>query len=182
MLKKLLLLLPLLALLPSEASASNCFYTSWKAKLLTGSDDMSSVTVKVQPVTSGYSVNCSTHDFFDDVASGNRVCTPVALASKTTTSGVFSSAATTYTACTGSAIVAYVIYIDTGTESTSRLIAYIDTAASGLPVTPNGGNITITPHASNGWFYFSFLLEDEPPGEMLAANDDDELERYLRAS
>jgi len=34
------------------------------------------------------------------------------------------------------------IYKDSGVESTSRLIANIDTA-TGLPVTPNGGDITV---------------------------------------
>jgi len=43
---------------------------------------------------------------------------------------------------TGDTCEAIVIYKHTGTESTSRLIAYIDTA-TGLPVTPNGGDITI---------------------------------------
>ena len=32
------------------------------------------------------------------------------------------------------------IYKDTGSEATSPLIAYIDTA-TGLPITPNGGDI-----------------------------------------
>lgn len=35
------------------------------------------------------------------------------------------------------------IYADTGTESTSPLIAFIDTA-TGLPITPNGGDIIVT--------------------------------------
>ena len=30
-----------------------------------------------------------------------------------------------------------------GTESTSNLIAYMDTGMTGLPVTPNGGDITV---------------------------------------
>ena len=34
------------------------------------------------------------------------------------------------------------IYRDTGTEATSPLIAYIDTA-TGLPITPNGGDIIV---------------------------------------
>jgi hypothetical protein len=41
-----------------------------------------------------------------------------------------------------------VIYKDTGTASTSPLIGYFDVVASGLPVTPNGGNITVTFNAS----------------------------------
>jgi uncharacterized protein YigE (DUF2233 family) len=41
-----------------------------------------------------------------------------------------------------------VIYIDTGTAGTSPLVAYIDTGVTGLPVTPNGGNINVTWNAS----------------------------------
>ena len=41
---------------------------------------------------------------------------------------------------------------DTGTTSTSNLIAFWDTA-TGLPVTPNGGDITVTFSAS-GHFTF----------------------------
>ena len=37
---------------------------------------------------------------------------------------------------------ALILYQHTGTDATARLIAYIDTA-TGLPVTPNGGDITI---------------------------------------
>lgn len=36
------------------------------------------------------------------------------------------------------------VYIDTGVAGTLRLIAYIDTGVTGLPVTPNGGDINIT--------------------------------------
>ena len=43
----------------------------------------------------------------------------------------------------GSTINAIVIVKDTGTEATSPLIAYIDTA-TGLPITPNGGDIIVT--------------------------------------
>ena len=49
----------------------------------------------------------------------------------------------TFTSVSGASIEAIVIYSDTGTESTSPLIAYIDTA-TGLPITPNGGDIIVT--------------------------------------
>ncbi|CPS24116.1 Bacteriophage protein [Mycobacteroides abscessus] len=45
-------------------------------------------------------------------------------------------------AVTGLSGEAVVIFKDTGTAGTSRLIYYLDTA-SGLPVTPNGGDINI---------------------------------------
>ena len=35
------------------------------------------------------------------------------------------------------------VLVDTGTDSTSPLIAFIDTA-TGLPITPNGGDIIVT--------------------------------------
>jgi hypothetical protein len=44
----------------------------------------------------------------------------------------------------GASIEAIVIYKDTGTESTSPLIAIIDTATRSLPITPNGGDIIVT--------------------------------------
>lgn len=38
---------------------------------------------------------------------------------------------------------ALILFKDTGTNTTSYLIAYIDTA-TGLPVTPSGGDITVS--------------------------------------
>ena len=64
--------------------------------------------------------------------------------------GVFDAADVAFTTVTGDPSEVLVIYKDTGSAATSPLIAYIDTA-TGLPVTPNGGNINVTVHAS-GWF------------------------------
>jgi hypothetical protein len=69
-------------------------------------------------------------------------------ATKTVTNGVFDGADVTYTAVTGNSVEALVIYVDTGTAATSPLVAYIDTGVTGLPVTPNGGNISVTWNAS----------------------------------
>ena len=49
----------------------------------------------------------------------------------------------TFSAVTGATAGAIVIFIDSGVDTTSNLVAYIDTA-TGLPVTPNGGDITVT--------------------------------------
>ena len=61
----------------------------------------------------------------------------------TTTAGVADAADITFTTVTGDESEALVIYKHTGTDGTSNLIAYIDTA-TGLPVTPGGGDITVT--------------------------------------
>jgi len=85
----------------------------------------------------------ATHDFLDDITGAGRVATSGAFASKTFTAGVFDAADVTLTTVTGDPFESIVIYDDTpATEATKDLIAFIDTA-TGLPCTPNGGNINI---------------------------------------
>jgi hypothetical protein len=87
------------------------------------------------------------HDFKDDVPTASIFATSSALTSKTFTSGVFDADNVTFTAVTASAntIEAIILYGDTaGADSTDPLIAYLDTGITGLPTSPNGGDITIT--------------------------------------
>ena len=123
-------------------------YAKGREGFLDGSIDWDTNDVRVILVdTADYTVNLSTHDNLDDVAAASRVATSGALASKTVTNGTADAADVTFSAVTGDPCEALVIYKHTGTESTSRLIAYIDTA-TGLPVTPNGGDITVAWNAS----------------------------------
>jgi hypothetical protein len=62
----------------------------------------------------------------------------------TVTNGLFDGDNVTYSSVTGNSVEALVIYIDTTVAGTSRLVAYIDSGVTGLPVTPNGGDISIT--------------------------------------
>jgi len=86
-------------------------------------------------------IDLAVDDNLDDRAVASRVATSSAMASKTATNGVADAADLTWTAVTGDQAESIDIYRHTGTESTSRLICNIDTA-TGLPVTPNGGDIT----------------------------------------
>jgi hypothetical protein len=123
---------------------ANALYALAKQKFLTGSINLSSDDIKVVLVDAAdYTVNLTTHEFLSDVASGGRVATSGNLASKTVTLGAFDAADVTFTTVSGDVSEALVIYKDTGSAATSPLIAYIDTA-TGLPATPNGGNIQIT--------------------------------------
>lgn len=107
----------------------------WKAS---GGD-----TIKVMLVdTDDYTVDLANHDYLDDVASAARVATTT-LALQDPTDGVCDANDALFSSVTGDTCEALIIYKDTGTESTSPLIAYIDTA-TGLPVTPNGGDIGVT--------------------------------------
>lgn len=123
---------------------ANALYPKWKEQLLqfTTNNNLSSGTVKVALVTAGYTYS-STDQFYSSV-SASVVGTPQTLGTKTFTNGTFGAANVTFTAVTGSQVTKLVIYIDTGTAATSPLVAFIDTSVTGLPVTPNGGDITIT--------------------------------------
>ena len=127
---------------------ANALYPKWKEQLLqfTANNNLSSGTVKVALVTSGYTYS-STDQFYSSV-SASVVGTPQTIGSKTFTNGVFDGADVTFTAVTGSQVTRLVIYIDTGSAATSPLVAYIDTGVTNLPVTPNGGDIAITWNAS----------------------------------
>lgn len=123
---------------------ANTIYTSFKKALLDASINFPSDTIKCVLVDTGAYTVSAAHVFLNEVAAGARIGTPQTLGSKTTTGGVFDAADSTFPSVTGASCEAILLYKDTGTESTSPLIALIDTVSSGLPVTPNGGNISIT--------------------------------------
>ena len=125
---------------------TNALYDTGRNAFLTAgvnwtSDTIAAVLVKV---TSGYTVNLATDQFLSSIVSGNRIATFTPLASKTASAGVADAADVTFpTVASGPAAGAVVLYKNTGTDTTSQLIAYIDTA-TGIPVTPNGGDITVS--------------------------------------
>lgn len=90
----------------------------------------------------------ATDDFIDDILSAARVpaiasCPSLATVTiGTVAAGVFDAADTVFTTLTGDASESLIIFKDTGTEGTSKLIGFWDTA-TGIPLTPNGGNVTV---------------------------------------
>ena len=119
----------------------NALYGKGREKFLSGDIAWDTDNIKVSLVDTGtYTVAIDTHEFYSDLSgvvadSGN-------LASKTVALGVADAADVTFSSVTGSSAEALVIWKDTGVAATSPLIAYIDTATN-LPVTPNGGDITV---------------------------------------
>lgn len=123
---------------------ANALYGLGRQAFLDGNISWTSATIKAILIDTGaYTVNLTTHQYLSDISGYAIIGSAVTLASKTVTLGVADAADLTFTSVTGTSVEAIVIYKDTGTGSTSPLIAYIDTA-TGLPVTPNGGNITVT--------------------------------------
>jgi hypothetical protein len=122
---------------------ANALYDFGREGFLDGSIDWDTNNIKlILGDSADYTVNLTTHDNLDDVAGASRVATSSNLASKTKTAGVADAADVLLTSVTGDQSEFILIYADSGVESSSRLICYIDTA-TGLPVTPNGGNITV---------------------------------------
>lgn len=123
---------------------ANALYDKARQRFLEGSFNWNTDTIKALLVdTAAYTVNLSTHEFHSDVSGSAIIATSGAFASKTTTGGAADAADVTFTSVSGASIEAIIIYKDTGVSGTSPLIAYIDTA-TGLPITPNGGDIIVT--------------------------------------
>lgn len=85
--------------------------------------------------------------FYSDIT--GVVGTDQEITTVTTTDGLIDGDNVTFTAVTGNSVEALILYRkNAGANTTWRLVAFIDTGVTGLPVTPNGGNIVITWNAS----------------------------------
>ena len=122
---------------------ANALYDFGRNEFLIGDidwlvDDIRAILID----TAAYTVNLATHDFLNDVPGGARIGPVTALAGKTAVAGVADANDHTFALVTGATVEALILYRHTGVETTSQLIAYIDTA-TGLPVTPGGGDIIV---------------------------------------
>jgi hypothetical protein len=128
---------------------ANTWQPSALAALLQGLN-LNTAVVKAVLIDTGAYTYSSAHDFLDDVPSGARIGTPQTIGSKTfgtVAAGVFDGADIAEPSVTGASAEGLYVYEDTGVEATSHLLIWIDTA-TGLPVTPNGGNINVAWNAS----------------------------------
>lgn len=122
---------------------ANALYDLGRESFLKGEISWSADNIKAVLVDSAdYTPNLATDQFLSNIAAGGRVATSVNLTGKSTTAGDAVAANVTFSEVPGDISEFLVLYQDTGVEGTSRLIARIDTA-TGLPVTPNGGDIQV---------------------------------------
>ena len=123
---------------------ATAFYGKGIQKFLEGKINWLDDTIKVVGVNAGaYAFNAATHEFLSDIPSAARITASMTLTNKTSLLGVADADDVTFPAVSGPPIAAVVIYKDTGTESSSPLIIYID-SGTGLPITPNTGDIICT--------------------------------------
>lgn len=120
---------------------ANALYPKAKEAFLNGSINMVANTITIALVDTGVYTYSSSHQYRNEV-SNSAVISSTTLSNKTITNGVFDADDATFSSVTGANCEALLIFQDTGIQSTSRLIAYID-SATGLPILPNGGDISV---------------------------------------
>lgn len=122
---------------------ANALYGLGKQKFLEGTIDFITDTINCVLVDlADYTLAINTDDFLDDIPVAARVATAT-LSGKDVTLGVFDANDVTFSSVTGDQSEALVIYKNTGVDATSPLIAFVD-IATGLPITPGGGDIVVT--------------------------------------
>lgn len=134
---------------------ANAIYPTWKGFRGIAA---ANISLNVNDATDGvfvalidagvYTYNVA-HDFFNDlsglIGTDQRIVNNVVAAA----TGNFDGDDVLFTAVVGASVEALGFYRhNAGANTTWKLIAYIDTGQTGLPVTPNGGNIAIAWHAS----------------------------------
>lgn len=123
---------------------ANSLYDAGRENFLGGDIDWDANNIKLVCVDEADdTIDLAADQDLADRAAGSRVATSGNFATKTKTAGVADADDITLTSVTGDQFESLDIYKDTGTEGTSLLICNIDTA-TGLPLTPSGGNVTIT--------------------------------------
>jgi hypothetical protein len=127
---------------------ANAFYTAGFQNFLEGDIDFDGANIRIILIDEADdTIDLANDDMLDDRAAGSRVATSGNLASKTTTGGVADAADVTLSGVSGDPSESIDTYLHSGTESTSPLITNHDTG-TGLPVTPNGGDIIVAWNAS----------------------------------
>ena len=128
---------------------SNLLYPLIKQAMLSPGIDLVNNAIKAMLVSTkstngagNFYTYSAAHQFLSDVVAGSRLTPGIALTTKTVVGGVFNADGVTFTAVTGNEADFVLLYLDTGTESTSRLLAYIDTL-TGFPLTPSGADIQV---------------------------------------
>jgi hypothetical protein len=132
---------------------ANALYDKWREQILQGTSTAlltgsGTTGVYAALVDTGTYTFSQSHEFYSSLSGVVGTDQEIG-ATKTYTGGVFDGADLTYTAVSGATVEALVLYVkNAGANTTWRLVAYIDTSVTGLPVTPNGGNIAVTWNAS----------------------------------
>ena len=132
---------------------ANAVYPKYKENIIQATadhdlDGSGTTGVYVALVDTGTYTYSSAHQYYSSLTGVVGTDQEIG-ATKTYTNGVFDGADVTFTAVTGNSVEALVLYRkNAGANTTWPLVAYLDTSITGLPVSPNGGDISVTWNAS----------------------------------
>jgi len=136
---------------------ANALYGLFKQALMNKEHDLNTDAVKATLIDAAdYDAAGTINTDTTYVAGANGVADAAKVAvsgtlqaAATITLGVFDTDNFTWSTVSGDVSEAILLWNDG--HASDGLIAWYDTTVTGLPVTPNGGNINVTVHGS-GWF------------------------------
>lgn len=133
---------------------ANALYPLWKQELLKGTSGTAlngsgTTGVYCALVDTGTYTYSSSHQYYSSLSGIGGTPQEIG-ATKSYTNGVFDGADVTFSAVAGTvSYEALALYVkNAGANTTWPLVAFIDTGVTGLPVTSNGGDISVTWNAS----------------------------------
>jgi len=127
---------------------ANAIYPKYKEALLNNSADSAltgsgATGLYASLIDTGTYTFSAAHQFFSSLS--GIVGTDQEILTPTLVNGTVDGSDVTFPLVSGATVEAVVLYRkNAGANTTWRLVAYIDTGVTGLPVTPNGGDIVIT--------------------------------------
>ena len=119
---------------------ANSLYDKGREKFASAQINWLTDDIRVVLVDTGAYTFSQAHEFLSDVPSAARISSVVALSGKALVSGACDANDVTFPAVSGPSIEAIIIFKNGGSDATSPLLAFFDTA-TGLPITPNTGDI-----------------------------------------
>jgi len=118
---------------------ANVMYDPGREGFLDGSIDWDTGDIRCMLTKSAYIFDAANKFISDIPAASHDNGRSDSLGSKTVTGGIADAADTSLLATLAVACSAIIIFQHTGSDSSARLIAYIDTPTAGLPFTPSAG-------------------------------------------
>ena len=125
---------------------ANAIYPKYKEALLGGDSNISLAnsegTVVVSLIDTANNAYDANNQFYSDLDAADVIAS-ANIENTTIENGLFDGDDVTFSSVSGDECEALLIWIDTTDPATSRLVAFLDTGVSGLPVSPNGSDIDI---------------------------------------
>lgn len=122
---------------------SNTVYPEAKESLLSGDIDLLVSTISIQMYDDDAIYDAA--DVFVSDVTGTQVGPAVDITGKAVTNGQFTGSVGTFTPPGGATVIALIVHVNTGSDATSRVLAWLDTKADTTPISipTTGGSIVL---------------------------------------